>query len=504
MALENAISIEDYLKFGSPRRRTLTADEYLNRSPLTQTIQFLSGEGPALPPDVPSYASTEPAAHRPPPAPAALPKATAEVAGPPRPPQLRANTPTVVSGRPGGPPRSPQGLSQAVADTGGGTDFLSGLQVRRGDLQKQLEELNKPQDYGPLQQQMLDRSQMANSQMAAAALMGLAPSGMRGMQQAMLKGAEEYRAPMKIEGGTITPEGQVLLDPTYQNQKKIESIHKHLDALDKLELTARTEAEKAEIARERNQMWGMIAQMQAQNAYGMKMMAAALKQQGGGLTSWLGEDPATRQNVFMSKMGPVRLQPNGTMVLHTGGIGKPPETTAGEREAFVGLQGNIAEVSRITGTLKNYQKQQGDPNTMTMGLGRGAFERAVPLGAGPSIAAKWTPEILQSSREQLTHEINGFRLGRTGVTLTVNEREESNRYLPNEFDDLNATIRKAEGFTGLQQRVMDRHMRERGLGPGGYGQQRGPQGPGLPQGPQGAQGAQGPRDPMSYVPNAGR
>lgn len=199
--------------------------------------------------------------------PAMLPQAVAATApATPRPnPPVPQAAPVAAT-----PPRrapSPRPAPAIPADSGpgpqipGGTDVLAGIAQRRMDYERQLDELSKPVDYTQLQSQMAGRQQSGERDMMASMLAGMGPRAVQGLQAPLARQASAQMGPLQVEGGMITPDGQLMMDPGFQQQRKVDAIRARLNQLDQMELRAFDMREKNEIARERNQIMLMVAAM---------------------------------------------------------------------------------------------------------------------------------------------------------------------------------------------------------------------------------------------------
>lgn len=145
-------------------------------------------------------------------------------------------------------PQSP--LSQSIA-------------ASREKYTRELDALNQPPDYSQLQQQQRERTGAARDDMFASALAGIGPEAVQGFQQPLLKHALAARQPLKIEGGQIDESGRVMLDPAFQQNKKIEALRGRLAQLDALEARIASDADKAALVHERNMIMTLIAQIRA-------------------------------------------------------------------------------------------------------------------------------------------------------------------------------------------------------------------------------------------------
>lgn len=138
---------------------------------------------------------------------------------------------------------------------------LAGIQQRRMQLDQELAALNQTPDYTQLASQMAQRRQAGEEDIRRAMLAGMGPQSLRPLQQHFMKQGMDALDPMRIEGGMITSDGQVMLDPGFQHTRKMDLIRQRLVQLDQMELRAFDMQEKNAIARERNEIMQMVARM---------------------------------------------------------------------------------------------------------------------------------------------------------------------------------------------------------------------------------------------------
>lgn len=350
-----------------------------------------------------------------------------------------------------------QPVDRSTVPPGGETMFDQFAKQRAGYM-KQMEQEYEPPDYSQLQAQMRQRAGGAMPAMAGAILAGLGPRQVAGpLQQSMLKIAEEARAPMKVEGGTIDSSGRVLLDPGFQRQRKIEFLTKRIEALDKLEAGERDKQRAAALAdaaaRDRNALHALIAQGQQDT----RMMVGALAKGLGGGDNW------QAASGWVDKQGrPVVMNKQGQMAVATAqGLqplqGQPQrlvEPTAGERDKLVSAGQSRDTVAATTKFFDDYTKKGGP--TWHTGILPGMVE-SIPAGSALMAKVRDDP-LFSGAREQMFNAITDFRLGRTGVTLTTNEYAESARYLPSVYDGPQELARKGKDFQKWQSEVIARKM----------------------------------------------
>ena len=147
---------------------------------------------------------------------------------------------------PAAAPQSP--LSQALA-------------AQREKYNTQLDKMTATPDYSQLSRQMQQRSAQGMDDMYASVLAGIGPEAVQGMQQPLLKNALAARQPMKVEGGQIDENGQVMLDPSFQRNKVADQLRNRLAQIDALEVRMQSDAEKAALAHERNMVLLLMRQM---------------------------------------------------------------------------------------------------------------------------------------------------------------------------------------------------------------------------------------------------
>lgn len=309
---------------------------------------------------------------------------------------------------------------------------------QRADLMGRLEQQYQPPDYRGLQRQMMERSAGAMPAMAGAVLAGLGPQQVAGpMQQSLLKIAEEARAPMKVEGGTIDAQGRLLLDPGFQRQRQIEFLSKRIDALDKLEAGERDKqraaALKAQADQDRHMMMLLIAQGQQDTK---QLVASIAKGLGGGKVE-------TSQFVDARDNTPLAFDKAANAVYRIGDPNRTPvpqqfikrhvEATAGEREKLGDVRIAQAGIDRVIGMID--VMKPGDERGMSLVAGG---IRELPGVGGPLgqvMSQKWMTEAGRNIRQAATYTTDAIRNTRFGATLTALEKASAGEYLISAYDD---------------------------------------------------------------------
>lgn len=187
----------------------------------------------------------------------ALPRST----GRPTDPSLRPHTAGPIG------PNEPNALdsTQATLQGSAGTPPTQSeasegpFAAQRRQLTQQLNDLqNEPMNYGPQREYMRERGAQGVEALGAALLAGVGPSYARNLQPGFMKQYQESRQPLQVEGGYVSPEGQEVIDPGYQHQKKIEFVSKRIDALNALEQKTLNDQDRRAVERERLQMQHLL------------------------------------------------------------------------------------------------------------------------------------------------------------------------------------------------------------------------------------------------------
>jgi hypothetical protein len=123
---------------------------------------------------------------------------------------------------------------------------------RRGQYQSELDKLQGDPDYSQYAKQAKQQGNAGLAMNAAAMFAAMGPKDMQGMQEGYQHMGAQLLSPTKIEGGTVDAAGNVMLDPGYKRQKRIEVLERNISTLDTMEQRSVDNAEKAEIARQRD------------------------------------------------------------------------------------------------------------------------------------------------------------------------------------------------------------------------------------------------------------
>jgi hypothetical protein len=131
--------------------------------------------------------------------------------------------------------------------------------TERESIQKQMDQLNAPADYTSQIGEAKRRSQDSGRQLLLAMAAQQAGEQYKPMAGTYLKKAMEMRDPLKVEGGFINEQGDVVIDPAFQREKQLTRLQARLKAIDDLDMRDATLQQQRELARERMQLQAQIA-----------------------------------------------------------------------------------------------------------------------------------------------------------------------------------------------------------------------------------------------------
>lgn len=313
--------------------------------------------------------------------------------------------------RPSGPAILPRvQLDPAQAPS---SPLSQSLTARREMYNRQLDEANKPPDYSKLQEQMRDRQAGAQDDMYASVLAGMGPEAVRGMQEPILKQSMAARQPMKVEGGMIDHEGRVMIDPAHQSAKKVDQLRNRLAQLDTLEAKIVSDADKAALAHERNQIMLMIKAMGASAAGGKEPKAS----------TW-GFAPDGRRIIEDQQGNQYVINPDNSRTPYSGpGQGKAAaEKGAGQ---VTNLEGNVKRSDALIELAKANAKAFGLTPALVAMTPDIVSSRVMPKVLNPDqLAAR---NYIQRQAAVEIHEIYGAALtmgeGRRAAGWAVNPGE---------------------------------------------------------------------------------
>lgn len=131
----------------------------------------------------------------------------------------------------------------------------------RERINAEIERLNAPADYTSQISEARRRSQNSGGQLLLAMAAQQAGEQYAPMSGQFLKKAMEMRDPLKVEGGFINEQGDVVLDPAFQREKQLSRLQARLKAIDDLDMRKATLAQQEQLARERMQLQAQMAAM---------------------------------------------------------------------------------------------------------------------------------------------------------------------------------------------------------------------------------------------------
>lgn len=302
------------------------------------------------------------------PAPRAAPVAAPTPAPPRQAVQTAPSAPQMAEPAAAAPAPAPVAAGEA---TDAQVAAMTPLQ-RRAHYERQLTELEKPTDYSALQEQIRGQQESAGKILQAALLAGAGPSATRGAQGPLLKQALEMIQPRKVEGGVITPTGEVQLDPAFQQQKKIDSLQRRIQALDDLERKARSDREREDIQRERNDILRLVAEARADK----------LRGGGGDGVPGLGNLKGSKHVYNLENGTKVFMSPQGRL-WHADDTGSPVAFEGKRNELFP----TTPVPAQVATKLTNYSEQVNKLANMQNAF-KDDYTAAIPGMGRPEMAAR--------------------------------------------------------------------------------------------------------------------
>jgi hypothetical protein len=231
----------------------------------------------------------------------------------------------------GGPQPGPQmptpqpGLSAPPAASGADPDSVDWMMSERERYMKQLEAANAPPDYSKMQEFAKQRSGQGRQSLLLALAAQAAGQGMEPMGGAFLKQAMAAQQPIKMGGGLITPEGQFIVDPEAQAERKMKLYEGRVAHIDKLLQGKLDRDSRAELRREQNALTQKIAEgnqaIRAMAASAAAGNAADRQQQG----NWRIADSLSKQfDAQVKEFGQELAATQKVKQLAPTALGRPP------------------------------------------------------------------------------------------------------------------------------------------------------------------------------------
>jgi len=304
-------------------------------------------------------------------------------------------------------------------------------------------------DMSQFEQYARDRASQSDAAMLNALAAQYAGESFQPVQEKFLKRALAAQEPMKLAGGTLTPDGKFLRDPTAANDKRAEFLMQQARAYEQLAQTAVTDQERAEARRLHDQSMielrrlGVDIQLiNAQSLAALRNAQTNKANRGDGTQagsfSVAGFTPQGQQVVTNTKSGisyVLTLNKDGTPNYAAYEGSMIPKATFEKEVTAASDLGSVA--SRADALVNQIEK-----SPEAFGL-RSAAVAAVP-GAMQGYAARavgLTPEQLQARStvlRQAAQEINELY----GAALSMGEQARANTFLPNPSDPPEMLISK--------------------------------------------------------------
>lgn len=349
-----------------------------------------------------------------------------------------------------------------------GRALPSALRARLGKVQQELDDLDsKEVDTSALQdfaRQQGEAGSMATLNALAAQYAG---EGFQPVQAQFLKRAAAAAEPMKMGGGTLTPQGQFLKDPFAARDSRRTALERQVLGLERMagEEEKATRDREDRLARQEQARQDALARdaqtaefrriglgMQQQGLDLRRLMAERGSSQPGSFSP-AGFTPQGQQVVTNTKSGVsylLNLQPDGTpnYVPYQG-----PMIPKATFDKEVTAAGDLSAVAARADTLVKAVENNPD----AFGL-RSAAVSAVP-GAMQGYAAKavgLTPAQLEARStvlRQAAQEINELY----GAALSMGEQARANTFLPNPSDPPEMLISKLKAARDWAKTQMGRY-----------------------------------------------
>lgn len=133
-------------------------------------------------------------------------------------------------------------------------DQIKNLTSRISGYGERETELSKPADYSQLQDYARQRSQSFLPMALSAALLGRGPQGTEGLAKLASQQAGDAFSPIKVEGGQIDANGNLVMDPGFHRTKELEAIRAHIIRLEAQKATVMSAQEKLRLDNE-SKLW---------------------------------------------------------------------------------------------------------------------------------------------------------------------------------------------------------------------------------------------------------
>lgn len=329
----------------------------------------------------------------------------------------------------------------------------SALRARLGKVQQELADLEgKEVDISALQDFARQQGEAGQSAMLNALAAQYAGEGFQPVQAQFLKRAAAAAEPMKMGGGTLTPQGQFLKDPFAARDSRRTALERQALGLEKMagdeekaildredRLARQEQARLDALAREAQsaEFRRLNLDLQRQGLDLRRLMTERGSSQPGSFSP-AGFTPQGQQVVTNTKSGVnylLNLQPDGTPSYTPYQGAMIPRATFDKEVSAAG------DLSAIAARADQLVKRVED-NPNAFGL-RSAAVAAVP-GAMQGYAAKavgLTPAQLEARStvlRQAAQEINELY----GAALSMGEQNRANTFLPNPSDPPEMLISK--------------------------------------------------------------